>query len=102
VFTVLRTMLAVGLLCALAVSAQAVPRGPNFKCGETTCVCDGGYKDCKNMETVCKGKLICPYSPSTPGDYCFCTYNDPPPPPPKTQMPKPLKPRGGGAIEQKQ
>lgn len=52
-----------------AQSGSGGAGGTNFACDTTTCICNGSYTDCKNMEEKCSGKISCPSG----GTYCSCT-----------------------------
>lgn len=54
----------------------------NFACEGTTCICNGTYPDCKDMEDKCSGKINCPSGAT----YCSCTR--------KTSVRQRLTPKG--------
>jgi len=65
-------------------------KGTNFTCGDTKCVCDGSYTDCKNMETnICIDKLDCSKRTT-----CTCTYKAQTAPQPQKKVPGTLLPKG--------
>lgn len=43
--------------------------GSKFSCDASSCICNGTYTDCKDMEDKCLGKIKCPAG----GTYCSCT-----------------------------
>jgi hypothetical protein len=57
--------------------------GAGFACEGTTCICNGTYTDCKNMEDSCKDKITCT------GSYCSCTKKAAAKGESSTKIPKP-------------
>jgi len=70
---------------ARALEAGAGGGGAGFACEGTTCICNGTYPDCKDMEGSCKGKITCT------GSYCSCTKKTAARQGPSTE---PLTPKG--------
>ena len=66
--------------------------GTSFACEGSTCICNGTYTDCKDMEEKCSGKINCP----TGGSYFSCTRKAAARQ--KQLVPK-LAPETGGALQ---
>jgi len=68
-----------------ALEAGGGGGGAGFACEGTTCICNGTYPDCKDMEGSCIDKITCT------GSYCSCTKKTTARQSPST---KPLTPQG--------